>query len=227
MVPELYSKMYEKKQMTGFRRNGIIPKPIKIFDSKFDTKFLKTNVQIVLKFQICIFWTDWELTRQRALRPGRAEPGRTTHKGASSVIHSTLVAVFQLLNFSFEASSKLFSIKPKARSKRGYLSSPRSGAEGASSTLTSSFFSSNQWNNNITVIDKTFSEIVTSCEASITCTSPQLRGWRHTDRSRKLLADLNLNYECLTLFDTPLSDAPLCVVQPGRTVVKPCDTVTI
>ena len=41
MVPELNLKMYEKRQKTGFRKNGIIPKPIKTFNLKFDTTILK------------------------------------------------------------------------------------------------------------------------------------------------------------------------------------------
>ena len=33
MVPELYPKTYEKTQKkTGFRKNIIIPKPMKVFD---------------------------------------------------------------------------------------------------------------------------------------------------------------------------------------------------
>ena len=36
MVPQLYPKMYEKWRKLGLWRNGIIQKPIKIFDSKFD-----------------------------------------------------------------------------------------------------------------------------------------------------------------------------------------------
>ena len=33
-------------------------------------------MKIVLKFQICILYTFREISRQRALRPGRAESGR-------------------------------------------------------------------------------------------------------------------------------------------------------
>ena len=32
---------------------------------------VKIGIQIVLKLQIRTFWTDWEITRQKALRPGR------------------------------------------------------------------------------------------------------------------------------------------------------------
>ena len=57
-------KMYEKRQKKGFRRNNIIPKPMKVFNSKFDTPILKTNVHIVSKFQICVFRTYWEIPCQ-------------------------------------------------------------------------------------------------------------------------------------------------------------------
>ena len=55
-------------QETGFRRSGIIAKQIKSFNSKFCTTNSKTNILIVFNSQICIFRTDWKLTRQIAFR---------------------------------------------------------------------------------------------------------------------------------------------------------------
>ena len=75
MVPELGAKMYEKRQKSGFTRNPIILK-LNIFFSKFDTKIFKSSDQIVSKCQDCIFWTGGDITRQGALRPGRAGPGQ-------------------------------------------------------------------------------------------------------------------------------------------------------
>ena len=37
---------------------------------------LKSDFEIMLKFQSCNFWTYWEITCQRLLRPGRAGLGR-------------------------------------------------------------------------------------------------------------------------------------------------------
>ena len=44
-------------------------------DAKVYTTVLKP-VSTLLNFQFCIFWTDWDITRQRALRSGRVAPGR-------------------------------------------------------------------------------------------------------------------------------------------------------
>ena len=48
----------------------------KDFCLKFWYDSYKTDKQIVIKFQIWIFWIDWEITRQTALWPGPAGPDR-------------------------------------------------------------------------------------------------------------------------------------------------------
>ena len=72
MALELYSKIYEK--MTKIRLSDIRYD----FETKQNIWFevwydnLKTGIQTMFKFQVCISWTDWEITRQRAWRQGRA-----------------------------------------------------------------------------------------------------------------------------------------------------------
>ena len=65
VVVELYAKMYEKmpKILRNEKRHKLETKNIwfKIWCSKF-----KAGYQIVTKFQIFIFWTDTEITRQKA-----------------------------------------------------------------------------------------------------------------------------------------------------------------
>ena len=41
MILQLYPKMYEKRQKTGFKRNAIIPKSRIFFNSKIDATNLK------------------------------------------------------------------------------------------------------------------------------------------------------------------------------------------
>ena len=71
MLSELYSKMHEKWQKTGFTRNAKISKAKKIFSSKFYTKFSEAGSQFMLKFKVYIFRTDKEII---PARPGWAGP---------------------------------------------------------------------------------------------------------------------------------------------------------
>ena len=52
-------------QGTGFMGSALISNVIEIFCSKFDTNKCKIGKQIVSIFQVCIFATDCEITRQK------------------------------------------------------------------------------------------------------------------------------------------------------------------
>ena len=108
---------------------------------------------------------------------------------------------------------------------RGYSSSPRSRAEGASSKLTSYLARTNK-------IAMTLNDVCFRRAAPLRCGSPPcadqlntsgcraLRGNLLASAKTSMFVQLNRRHECVTLIETPLTDVPLVVVLPGRTIVS-------
>ena len=64
-------KMFKKWEKTGFTRNAMISKPMKIFDSTYVTTFLKPVSKLSKNFKLASFELTEKITHQTALQPDR------------------------------------------------------------------------------------------------------------------------------------------------------------